>query len=361
MKGELFPVFLVALFILATPVGAQQPGDVDPLNLNIVGTVVNATAVQPDGKVIIGGKFTSVLGSPRNNIARINADGTLDTSFDLNTDGTVNAVAVQADGKVLLGGFFATLQPNGAPSPITRNYFARLYNDPATQTLSAPSTSLVLWQRGGSSPAVSQVTFELSIDGGANWSSFGAASRIGTTANWRLTGLALPASGSIRARGVTNSGYNNASSGLVEAIMVAQPGQPIEAWRKSYFGPGATNSGDAADTADPDQDGLNNLDEYARYQHPLFATNSPAPIFNAPTFTFTRNIAASDISFRVEVTDTLPPAWIPLATRPAGAAEWTTEPGVSAVENDAGVVTITDSVAPGAVPQRFLRVVVTRL
>jgi len=161
------------------------------------------------------------------------------------------------------------------------------------------------------------VTFELSTDGGANWSPLGLGSRLGTTPNWQLTGLALPLTGSLRARGVTNNGR---VSGLIEALMSVEPGKPMAAWRQSYFGPGATNTGNAADTADADGDGLTNLDEYARNTNPLVQTSNPAPAFNAPTFTFTRNIAASDISFRVEATDTLSAAWTPIATRPAGAA-----------------------------------------
>ncbi len=54
------------------------PGDPDALDLGIVGGDVQATAVQPDGKVIIAGEFTEVLGVARSYIARLNADGTLD-------------------------------------------------------------------------------------------------------------------------------------------------------------------------------------------------------------------------------------------------------------------------------------------
>ena len=79
-------------------------------NLSIVGSVVLATAVQPDGKILIGGEFTSVLGVPRNNIARLNTDGTLDTAFDPNAiGGKVYAIAVQADGRVLAGGRFTSI------------------------------------------------------------------------------------------------------------------------------------------------------------------------------------------------------------------------------------------------------------
>src|SRR2546428_8557 len=50
------------------------------LNLNVGGGVIFATAVQPDGKILIGGLFTTVLGVTRNRIARLNPDGTLDTA-----------------------------------------------------------------------------------------------------------------------------------------------------------------------------------------------------------------------------------------------------------------------------------------
>ena len=49
-------------------------------------TMSTTTAVQPDGKILIGGIFTTVLGVTRNNIARLNADGTLDTAFDPNAN-----------------------------------------------------------------------------------------------------------------------------------------------------------------------------------------------------------------------------------------------------------------------------------
>jgi uncharacterized delta-60 repeat protein len=97
------------------------------LNLSTVGSFVEATAVQPDGKILIGGLFSSVLGVTRNNIARLNTDGTLDLSFNPNANSLVDSIAVQADGKILAGGSF-----NGATSigGQPRNYIARL--DPTT-------------------------------------------------------------------------------------------------------------------------------------------------------------------------------------------------------------------------------------
>ena len=79
-----------------------------------------ATAVQPDGKILIGGVFSTVLGVTRNNIARLNTDGTLDTAFNPNANGGVNAIAVQADGRILAGGAFTSIGGQ------TRNRIARL-------------------------------------------------------------------------------------------------------------------------------------------------------------------------------------------------------------------------------------------
>ena len=111
----------------------EKDGRLDQtLDLNIQGIggdllAVHATTVQPDGKILIGGGFTSVLGVPRNNIARLNPDGTLDMAFDPNANGTVMAIALQTDGKILVGGFFYGKNSIGGQ---TRNRIARL--DPIT-------------------------------------------------------------------------------------------------------------------------------------------------------------------------------------------------------------------------------------
>ena len=82
--------------------------------------------VQPDGKTLIGGAFTSVMGVARNGIARLNPDGTLDTAFDPGATNVfaVECIAVQADGKILVGGLFGMI--GGQP----RSGIARL--DPTT-------------------------------------------------------------------------------------------------------------------------------------------------------------------------------------------------------------------------------------
>ena len=104
------------------------------LNSNIVGPpgsgYVLATAVQPDGKILIGGIFSTVLGVARNNIARLNTDGTLDAAFDPNANADVHAIAIQADGKILVGGNFSVALGQNSIGGQPRNRIARL--DPTT-------------------------------------------------------------------------------------------------------------------------------------------------------------------------------------------------------------------------------------
>jgi hypothetical protein len=87
---------------------------------------IRAVAVQSDGKILIGGNFTTVQDVPRNYLARLNTDGTLDTAFDPNPNSNVFAIALQADGKILVGGNFD--QGSGMPTigGATRNRIARL-------------------------------------------------------------------------------------------------------------------------------------------------------------------------------------------------------------------------------------------
>src|SRR5439155_18365694 len=87
---------------------------------------VLSIAVQSDGKILVGGLFTLVNGTPRNYLARLNADGTLDASFvpGSGPNYLVYSLAVQSDGKVLVGGAFT--QFNGTP----RGGIARLQNLP---------------------------------------------------------------------------------------------------------------------------------------------------------------------------------------------------------------------------------------
>ena len=84
-------------------------------------TVITA-AIQSDGKIMIGGNFTTYNGISRNRIARVNSDGTLDTTFNpgQGLNGEVRTVSVQADGKVIVGGNFSTYDGDIAQKNILR-------------------------------------------------------------------------------------------------------------------------------------------------------------------------------------------------------------------------------------------------
>src|SRR2546421_2803981 len=95
-------------FFLGSQSNAQTA--VDSFDPNANGPV-RVVVVQADGKILIGGDFTTLApnGGPavtRNHIARLNPDGTLDTAFNPNANSGVYAIAVQADGKILAGGDF---------------------------------------------------------------------------------------------------------------------------------------------------------------------------------------------------------------------------------------------------------------
>lgn len=95
--------------------------------------------VQGDGKIVIGGAFTSAAGTLRNSIARLNANGTIDTGFNPNPTGLVFALAIQADNKILLGGTFVSLAPNGAATATPMNRIARVNTDGTLDTAFNPN------------------------------------------------------------------------------------------------------------------------------------------------------------------------------------------------------------------------------
>ena len=70
---------------------------------------IAGVALQPNGKIIIAGDFSAYNGTARSRIARINADGSLDTSFHpgTGTDNLISTLALQPDGKIVIGGWFS--------------------------------------------------------------------------------------------------------------------------------------------------------------------------------------------------------------------------------------------------------------
>jgi uncharacterized delta-60 repeat protein len=105
---------LLAALVLCTVASTRlsaAPGDVDTTfvaNANS-GSYVRAVAVQPDGKILVGGNFTSIGGTAHNGLARLNADSSLDLGFNPDVTGIVNAVLVLDDGQLVIAGSFTAV------------------------------------------------------------------------------------------------------------------------------------------------------------------------------------------------------------------------------------------------------------
>ena len=182
-------------------------------------TYVYSLALQADGEILVGGSFTTLGGQTRNGIGRLNADGTLDSTFNPGASSAVYSLALQGDGEILVGGSFTTLGGQ------TRYNIGRLNNtEPATQNLSYDG-STITWLRGGTSPEVWRTTFDCSTNA-TGWMSLGEGTRI--AGGWQLSGVSLPLGGTIRARGHVTGGCYNASGWFVETysgdiVFLTQP------------------------------------------------------------------------------------------------------------------------------------------
>jgi len=125
-------LFLFMLTIGAI-INAQAGGDLDTTFNPGIGANngVFRIAQQSDGKTLIGGSFTSYNGTSINKIARLNTDGSLDTTFNPGTTGansSVQSIALQSDGKILIGGQFTTYNSTAI------NRIARLNADGSLDT-----------------------------------------------------------------------------------------------------------------------------------------------------------------------------------------------------------------------------------
>lgn len=114
------------------------PASFDPtfaVHQGVLDGAVNGVVIQSDERLVVGGWFQQVSGVPRKGVARLNQNGTLDTAFDPGSGldfggnaGWLNLVKLQGDGKLLVAGIFNKV--NGT----NRNYVARLNSDGSLDT-----------------------------------------------------------------------------------------------------------------------------------------------------------------------------------------------------------------------------------
>ncbi|MCU0441661.1 MAG: T9SS type A sorting domain-containing protein [Bacteroidia bacterium] len=175
--------------------------------------------LQPDGKIIIGGDFTSYNRVPRNRLTRLNSDGTLDISFNIGSglNSSVNDIISQPDGKVLIAGDFNSY--NGVPS----NCVARLNNDGSIdETFNAGRGNYIPYNKGGA-----VFTIALQTDGKMMIG--------GSVANFNRTGrdffLRLNQNGEVDLFFNKGTGAN----GAVDAIRIKPDGKIMIAGRFSSY------------------------------------------------------------------------------------------------------------------------------
>jgi len=189
---------------------------------------VAAIAVQPDDRILIGGSFLSCNGTPRSRIARLNADGSLDASFDpgAGASGGVGAIVVQPDGRILVGGAFDTYDS------ISRNGLARLNADGSLD----PGFSIGTGVGGMGVPTVYAIA--LQQDGkilvGGDFAAFDGISR-NRIARLNTDGTLDPSFGG-------GSGAGGVGAPLVCAIALQPDGKSLVGGRFSTFH-GASRSG----------------------------------------------------------------------------------------------------------------------
>lgn len=121
-------------------------------------------ALDADGKILVAGDFTLVNGIPRKYLARLNPDGSLDLSFNVDLhswNSAVSAIAIQPDTKILLGGYFTAV--NGTP----RSFVTRLMgsvvppwiNNPPQDSTAEAGGGISITVAAGGYPSVSYQWF----------------------------------------------------------------------------------------------------------------------------------------------------------------------------------------------------------
>ncbi|MDI9308714.1 MAG: T9SS type A sorting domain-containing protein [Limnohabitans sp.] len=127
-------------FTLGKIIRLNSDGTIDNFFNYLIGfnTTVSSIVIQPDGKILVGGNFTTYKGITENRIIRLNSDGTKDTSFNVGTgfDNKINSIAIQPDGKILVGGEFLNYKG------ITENRIIRLNSDGTKDTTFNTGTGL---------------------------------------------------------------------------------------------------------------------------------------------------------------------------------------------------------------------------
>lgn len=109
------------------------------------GAWISTVQPQPDGRLLLAGTFSRVNGQRRSNLIRLHPDGSLDEAFgrELVFDGNVNTLALQPDGRILVGGSFEHI--NGRRRPFIARLLPDGTADDSFQPNGGPTSTWTVW------------------------------------------------------------------------------------------------------------------------------------------------------------------------------------------------------------------------
>jgi uncharacterized delta-60 repeat protein len=177
---------------------------------------VECLVVQPDGQVLVGGDFTSYAGAPAGRLIRLSPDGSPDPHFVTGAgfDYTVFSLALYADGKVLAGGYLTKYDG------VAANRLARLNPDGSLDTSFTSAGFTGSGTLGIVTTVAVQVDGQVLVSGGFTQYNYVSANRIirlnpngtrdatftpGTGFSAQVNGLAVQPNGKILAVGTFTS------------------------------------------------------------------------------------------------------------------------------------------------------------
>lgn len=360
-----------------TALGARDT--VSPLTLPYVdgwATTINAIIAQDDGKIMTVGDFyiDPVATGFRSGIARLNANGSRDTSFDpdagLHIAGTPNnlrpgsAIIRQPDGKYVVGGTFSAYDENAVPNIARINsngtfdgtFVPPAFNAKVSALVYQPSGAIVV--AGDFTSPVAR--FERLLANGAVDPTF----QQGTGPSSLTYALALDRDGAIWVGG---NFYSYDSASVWPVVKLAGGVSAYDAWVARNFTSAQIHSGAANPGSDPDLDGIQNIAEMALASSPTTAnptnpfaalagstglvTNGPAAYLKS---TFTHSASNPGVWVTAQFSSGLG-TWLPANPLPGPNATY------DILEDTATRFTVRDKTpADAATPKRFVRFVVRK-